>query len=232
MSDMKPLPPRLAISQLFASLSARPWHLRRTLRSDNPADINGELIGVATFLPLHSSTNNAQEGDGNGNWREMVYREEGEMPSSVRGMAGLRWSKKYIWRHDTTTTTAAAEKNDEQKEEKGERADGISVWFVKVQPGEEQADYLFHEFDFGAVSESGEPRETIEPPVPPAVEHADEAQTQQVIQARGNHLCIKDMYRTAYAFRVVAETGQVLSWASRHVVKGPKKNQDILNLYS
>ncbi|CRG91220.1 hypothetical protein PISL3812_08268 [Talaromyces islandicus] len=217
-ADMKPISPRL-LAHLFSSLSPRPWHLRRTLRSDNPADINGDLTGVATFHPLSSDSTHAKE-------REMVYREEGEMPSSVRGMAGLRWSKKYIWR-------LHGDGKQEAEEEEGQGGE-ISVWFVKIQPGEEQADYLFHEFDFAsqsAVASCGgdEGEGLIEPPVPPAAEHADET---TVIKARGNHLCIKDMYRTAYAFRIVAETGQVLSWASRHVVKGPKKNQDITNLYS
>lgn len=219
---MKPISPRL-LSHLFASLSPRPWHLRRTLRSDNPADINGDLTGVATFHPLSSSRNNNNiEKE-----KEMVYREEGEMPSSVRGMAGLRWSKKYIWRLQTT--------QQEQEQDEEGQAGEISVWFVKIQPGEEQADYLFHEFDFGSKNPAAscgggeEGEEMVEPPVPPAATHADET---KVIKARGNHLCIKDMYRTAYAFRIVAETGQVLSWASRHVVKGPKKNQDITNLYS
>jgi hypothetical protein len=221
-TDMKSISPRL-LSHLFASLSPRPWHLRRTLRSDNPADINAELTGVATFHPLPSSSSN---NNNNKKESEMVYKEEGEMPSSVRGMAGLRWSKKYIWRlHESNAST-------EQDEGQGEAGE-ISVWFVKIQPGDEQADYLFHEFDFGsknpAAASCSNEETLIEPPVPPAAEHADET---QVIKARGNHLCIKDMYRTAYAFRIVAETGQVLSWASRHVVKGPKKNQDITNLYS
>lgn len=224
-TDMKPISPRL-LSHLFASLSPRQWHLRRTLRSDNPADINGDLTGLATFHPLSSGNKNENENEKEKE-KEMIYREEGEMPSSVRGMAGLRWSKKYIWRLQQTT-----EQTTEKDEDEGQAGE-ISVWFVKIQPGDEQADYLFHEFDFGrknpAASCSNEEEEMIEPPVPPVAEHADET---QVIKARGNHLCIKDMYRTAYAFRIVAETGQVLSWASRHVVKGPKKNQDITNLYS
>lgn len=105
------------------------------------------------------------------------------------------------------------------------------------QVPEEEADYLFHEFDFvsssssesASKSESGE--EFVTPPVPPEVASHSGLQT-QIVAARGNHLCIKDMYRTAYAFRVAEGSGEVLSWASRHVVKGPKKGQDIINLYS
>lgn len=81
-------------------------------------DIQGELLGTATFKPLEQDT---------GTHGDMVYREEGEMPSTVgMGMAGLRWSKKYIWRLN----------------EGGK----MSVWFVKVGGSkvsdEEEADYL------------------------------------------------------------------------------------------
>lgn len=170
-------------------------------------DIQGELLGTATFKPL---------GQGTGTHRDMVYGEEGEMPKTVgMGMAGLRWSKKYIWRLS----------------EGGK----MSVWFVKVGGSkvsdEEEADYLFHEFDFkneGAGKSDAAAGEDVfvTAPVPPAV-----AGDTAVLTARGNHLCINDMYRTAYAFRIRPESGEVLSWSSRHVVKGPKKDQDIVNVY-
>jgi hypothetical protein len=112
---------------------------------------------------------------------------------------------------------------------------------VKVAPGPEEADYLFHDFDFDSSSGSGslesestsaqkDPGEYVAPPVPPAVSTGNDAKT-TVLNARGNHLCINDMYRTAYAFRIEPDTGEVLSWASRHVVRGPKKGQDIVNRY-
>lgn len=182
-------------------------------------DIKGELHGTATFQPLQRGT---------GPDRDMVYREEGEIPNMPgmgmgMGMAGLRWSKKYIWRLS----------------ESGK----ISVWFVKVGGGlkktgneEEEADYLFHEFDFNSHSHShphNHPTESagetfVTAPIPPV---ASIAGNTAVLAARGNHLCINDMYRTAYAFRVHSETGEVLSWSSRHMVKGPKKDQDIVNIY-
>lgn len=135
------------------------------------------------------------------------------------GVAGLRWSKKYIWR----------------------LSDGkISVWFAKLnrerstndggQGDIEEVDYLFHEFDFdtpAADEAAGKHEPFVAPPQPPL----SRADNTAVLTARGNHLCINDMYRTAYAFRIDRETGEVLSWASRHVVKGPKKDQDIVNLY-
>jgi hypothetical protein len=113
------------------------------------------------------------------------------------------------------------------------------VWFVKVdqkQDAEDERDYLFHKFDFGLSPSapgsgtdvvSGE--ELVTPPTPPEVPGA---RATKIIAARGNHLCINDMYRTAYAFRVEEGSGEVVSWASRHVVRGPKKGQDIVNLYS
>lgn len=225
-SQSPPLPSRQLLSAIFSSLSSdsRRWSLTRTLHSDNPMDIKGELHGTATFQPLLQR--------GTGPDRDMVYREEGEMPNMPgmgMGMAGLRWSKRYIWRLS----------------ESGK----ISVWFVKVGGGggggsggskktgneEEEADYLFHEFDFNSHSHHthNHPAESagetfVTAPIPPVASIAGDT---AVLAARGNHLCINDMYRTAYAFRVHSETGEVLSWSSRHMVKGPKKDQDIVNIY-
>ncbi|GIK02063.1 hypothetical protein Aspvir_006106 [Aspergillus viridinutans] len=205
------------LNGIFTSLSqpSRRWSLLRTLQSDNPLDINGELRGTASFRPL-------RHGSAASDRRDVVYREEGELPNTFG--PGLRWTKKYIWRHGVNG--------------------GISVWFVKVKPTakqleakeeEDEADYLFHNFDFeGQGPDGAEMVDTKEstfvtPPVPPPVPGPEEDTA--VIMARGNHLCINDMYRTAYAFRVRPESGEVVSWSSRHVVKGPKKNQDIVNLY-
>ncbi|KAF7178470.1 hypothetical protein CNMCM7691_007166 [Aspergillus felis] len=212
------LPPSL-LNGIFTSLSqpSRRWSLLRTLQSDNPLDIKGELRGTASFHPL-------RRGSAASDRRDVVYREEGELPNTFG--PGLRWTKKYIWRQ-------------------GENG-GISVWFVKVQPTakqteaqeeEDEADYLFHNFDFEGQGQGQDDAETVDtkestfvtPPVPPLVSGSEEDTA--VIMARGNHLCINDMYRTAYAFRVRPESGEVVSWSSRHVVKGPKKNQDIVNLY-
>ncbi|KAJ9202244.1 hypothetical protein DTO164E3_3173 [Paecilomyces variotii] len=226
------------LSALFTSLSrpSRPWRLTRTLRSDNPAEINGTLTGTATFSFLKNGSDSA---------RDMLYREEGGMPSTlIRGMAGLRWTKKYIWRL----------REDEA---------GISVWFVKVggvgsqtrtrtqnQESDDEADYLFHEFEFldsssgtsemcvPASGKQDQDKDTssgsilVTPPIPPPPNPGSGSTTTTVLTARGNHLCVNDMYRTAYSFRIRPDTGEVLSWASRHVVKGPKKDQDIVNLYT
>ncbi|KAJ5167617.1 uncharacterized protein N7482_003211 [Penicillium canariense] len=114
--------PRMAspFLALFRSLGNSRWALTRTLRSDNPFDLNGELRGTATFTALPSTAD-----------RDWLYSEEGDIPTTVSGgaaQAGLRWTKKYIWRDDD--------------------AGRISVWFVKVAPGPEEADYLFHNFEF------------------------------------------------------------------------------------
>lgn len=209
------VPSRQLVSTIFASLSREScrWSLIRTLKSDNPLDIQGELRGTATFTPLRQSAATNADSD-------IVYREEGDMPNS---MPGLRWSKKYIWRLSKEGT--------------------ISVWFVKVTRGgnsdsapnsaDEEPDYLFHEFDFGSFQSAsegnaGKDEIMVSPPQPP---QSSLSASTTILMARGNHLCINDMYRTAYAFRIHSETGEVLTWSSRHVVKGPKKNQDIVNLY-
>lgn len=191
------MPSRPLLTALFGSLRNSRWTLTRTLRSDNPLDLNGELRGTANFTALPNSDH------------DWLYSEEGEIPGTAGGaaLAGLRWTKKYIWR----TTDA----------------DKISVWFVKVAPGPEEADYLFHDFDFESVPENGSKSEFVTAPTPPAATGSETT----VLAARGNHLCINDMYRTAYAFRIRPETGEVVSWASRHVVRGPKKDQDIVNRY-
>ncbi|KAJ5493490.1 hypothetical protein N7539_002236 [Penicillium diatomitis] len=218
--------PSRQLLPLLSSLGSFRWTLIRTLRSDNPLDLNGELRGTATFTLLPATTE-----------RDWLYSEEGEIPSAVTGGAalpGLRWTKKYIWRESVD-------------------AGRISVWFVKVTPGPEEADYLFHNFDFpndirqgnnsnqpdGPLAEdlgqstldegNKDDEELVTPPTPPNSALDDTETT--VLTAQGNHLCINDMYRTAYAFRILSKTGEVVSWASRHVVKGPKKNQDIVNRY-
>lgn len=282
-NTMLPPLPRHILSTLFSSLArdSTRWTLTRTLKSDNPMDINGVLRGTATFRPLRGRKGDTLENNGHGNGNnkkctgvetrdvseeednlEMVYHEEGEMPSSIglgMGMvSGLRWTKKYIWRLDP-------------------EGRGMSVWFVKVGQGqgqqrqqqEEEADYLFHEFVFDVGSSDGDgdgSRNTdtlpsppslslspgtsldaehthgnednnVSPPtpplpssLPPSSSYGDKDTNTTILTARGNHLCINDMYRTAYAFRV-RPTGEVVSWSSRHVVKGPKKNQDIVNLH-
>ncbi|CDM27422.1 hypothetical protein DTO013E5_8531 [Penicillium roqueforti] len=215
MPTMPTMPSRQLLSTLITSLTNTRWTLTRTLRSENPLDLNGELRGTATFTPQPPTTTAD---------RDWLYCEEGEIPSNVGGPlpAGLRWTKKYIWRL-------------------GSDSGHVSVWFVKVASGPEEADYLFHDFDFDSGSssplgsESGsaqkDPGEFVAPPVPPAVSTPGNEMETTVLNARGNHLCINDMYRTAYAFRIEPDTGEVLSWASRHVVRGPKKGQDIVNRY-
>lgn len=229
--------------------SPRKWHLRRILRSDNPADINAELTGIATFHPLHNNNNSNHDDGGKQKYKQMVYKEEGEMPSTVQGMAGLKWTKKYIWRLNNANNNDNTDnpENSVARSDETNGTGGLSIWFVKIKTGSErnredhqdEADYLFHEFDLSSqqqqTTESSE-IVSLEPPMPPPLKISSTlAETHpetKVIHARGDHLCVKDMYYTAYSFRIVPETGEVLSWASRHVVKGPKKNQDIINLYS
>ncbi|KAL4791376.1 hypothetical protein BDV19DRAFT_370506 [Aspergillus venezuelensis] len=225
---------------LFSSLARSPttgapkcWTLLRNLKSENANDLTGDLHGTATFAPLPPypvSTQNQNQGQGH---QDLLYSEEGSLPASFG--PGLRWTKKYIWRL-----------SPEGK---------ISVWFVKVdqvyKDGEEEADYLFHEFNVDSAISTSDDLDTLDvsasvaaiealgvnmedfvvAPVPPPASATGSTRT-RVISARGNHLCIDDMYRTAYSFRIDERSGEVLSWASRHVVKGPKKGQDIVNFYT
>ncbi|PYH49908.1 uncharacterized protein BP01DRAFT_352443 [Aspergillus saccharolyticus JOP 1030-1] len=234
-----PISPHL-LPTLFASLARTPrWTLRRTLQSDNPLDLHGDLHGEASFRPLPATAGTTAASTTRTTTTETtttittttqtLYTESGTLPATLG--ANLRWTKSYIWRLSPEGR--------------------ISVWFVKVTKDADvnpEADYLFHEVEFEvdgvgggtasdpvAEGDHGTNDQTyVTPPVPPEAPQSlspSEAAT-VVLTARGNHLCIKDMYRTAYAFRVRAETGEVVSWASRHVVKGPKKDQDIVNLYS
>lgn len=197
---------------LLASLAQSRWSLTRTLISSNRDDFSGQLHGSASFTPGRTPDPASLANPA----RDWLYSEEGELPPGFANMIsqpGMRWRKKYIWRVT----------GDDER---------ISVWFVKVAPGPEEADYLFHNFEFidpesGETDPSGET--LVTPPTPPTV--AEVGEDTEVVAARGSHLCINDMYRTAYAFRIRSDTGEVLSWASRHVVHGPKKDQDIINRY-
>ncbi|KAL4959354.1 uncharacterized protein BDV14DRAFT_184845 [Aspergillus stella-maris] len=211
------------------------WTLLRNLKSENVNDLTGDLHGTATLAPLPPysvSTQNQTHDQAQGH-QDLLYSEEGSLPASFG--PGLRWTKKYIWRLSPSGK--------------------ISVWFVKVDKnytdGEEEADYLFHEFNVDSAISTSDDLDTFDvsasvaaieasgvnmeqfvvAPVPPPASGTASTRT-RVISARGNHLCIDDMYRTAYSFRIDERSGEVLSWASRHVVKGPKKGQDIVNFYT
>ncbi|PWY86933.1 hypothetical protein BO70DRAFT_360658 [Aspergillus heteromorphus CBS 117.55] len=240
-------PTHSILPTLFTSLTRTPrWSLLRTLKSSNPHDINGDLHGTATFTLLSPSTETThhhhhQEPPQPQEEEEeekpssptkpqplessSLYTESGSLPAALSPTTlPLQWKKSYIWRLTPTQ---------------------ISVWFVKPAATETpEPDYVFHGMEFRQSSGDdagvgdGEAEEGyVSPPVPPPVRKREisdgEAEEEtMVVTARGNHLCINDMYRTAYAFRLRAGDGEVVSWASRHVVKGPKKNQDIVNLYS
>ncbi|PYI30614.1 hypothetical protein BP00DRAFT_426320 [Aspergillus indologenus CBS 114.80] len=226
-----PISPRL-LPTLFASVARTPtWALRRTLQSDNPLDLHGDLHGEASFQPLPATSEPTSEPQPQPQPQtQLLYTESGSLPATLG--ANLRWTKSYIWRLSPEGR--------------------ISVWFVKVTKDaatNPEADYLFHEVEFevavegqraaddaaantGSSSSSSNDETYVTPPTPPEPLSQSEAAATVVVTARGNHLCIKDMYRTAYAFRVRAESGEVVSWASRHVVKGPRKDQDIVNRYS
>lgn len=228
----------------------RPWILRRILWSENPSDLQGELKGIATFtpkpIPLHPTRNSHDDAgkDPNKHLNEMVYTEEGETAASgLRRVAGMRWTKKYIWRLA------------EGKSENSHTDDRIEVWFVKI-PDEkansssittatgkdtgagDERDYIFHNLRFDNPADgtnnaiSPDMTSFREPGFPlESISTKDEDFT--TLTAHGHHLCINDTYQTAYSFRLKGEGSsmEVVRWASKHVVTGPKKSQVITNIY-
>jgi hypothetical protein len=197
------------------------------------------LKGVATFSLSHPpprQDNNGVDDDGEKSaiLPEMVYKEQGETAApGLRGVGGMRWTKKYIWRLVA--------------------GDGIEVWFVKLPGGvlgmsaagdKDERDYIFHELRFddggndgqdGMSSDDEKLAEEIDFPLSlqenfPNGEDGGDFTT---LTARGDHLCVNDMYHTTYSFRLRGEgsSAEVVCWASRHVVRGPKKRQVIVNVY-
>ncbi|GAB7340989.1 hypothetical protein MBLNU457_7323t1 [Dothideomycetes sp. NU457] len=76
----------------------------------------------------------------------------------------------------------------------------ISAWFVKDDNGKDDVDYLYHELEF-------------------------ERKDARWI-ARGDHLCVMDMYWTFYDFRTEIKDGKssLSYWGLRTQVKGPEKD--------
>ena len=73
----------------------------------------------------------------------------------------------------------------------------LSIWFVKDVDGKDDVDYLYHELEF-------------------------ERKDRRWI-ARGDHLCVMDMYWAFYDFRMVSDS-TVTHWGIKTQVKGPQKD--------
>lgn len=264
------MPFRSLLPSLFSSLARGPstpqtWTLLRTLKSENPNDIQGDLHGTATFTKLETKQTQSQESSQEINTtantptdaeqdtkntdldlqethKDLLYSESGSLPLSFG--PGLQWTKKYIWRLADDKISVWFVKPDTSTSTTKTSSTSSTSPAEKEQRKQEEADYLFHEFDFEfaadaqALLDSAMDEEFVNPPLPPDVEGSDSGGVEKkkkktrIIAARGNHLCVEDMYRTAYAFRICEGSGEVVSWASRHVVRGPRKGQDIVNLYS
>lgn len=245
------LPVDMPATTIFNSLACnpRPWKLTRKLWSENPSDLQGKLEGIATFSPLaslHSVNQNTPGKDVNKRISEMVYKEEGETAApGLHGVAGMRWTKKYIWRLA-----------DGKGEDTGLVGDGsIEVWFVKIADGNakssctatttgkdidtpDERDYMFHDLRFASSAASGtsgdlSPERSVfgELESPPEI-YPDDGET-RVLHACGHHLCVNDTYQTTYSFQLRGKgsSAEVIRWASEHVVTGPQKNQVITNIY-
>lgn len=231
-------------SSIFLSLARnpRPWTITRKLWSENPSDLQGELKGVATFTP--KPHNGEEDVDNSNPITEMVYKEEGEtaMPG-LRGVAGMRWTKKYIWKLANGKKGGDDDGDDDD--------DSIEVWFVKItdckataaDKDEDERDYIFHDLQFGNDGHGANDENGLLPDdkAPPEIEFPLDLQENvssdgggfTTLTAHGHHLCVNDTYQTIYSFRLQGEgtSTEVASWASRHVVNGPKKRQVILNVY-
>lgn len=216
-------------SKIFSSLSRnhRPWYLSRILQSGNRFDMQGELKGTATFK---------ENDDG-----DLVYEEMGNIGSTAGNMAGLTWSRKYVWRLSTLEDKNIFSSPDTNNDM------GLSIWFAKLpqkslglfgseaDESDTKADYVFHRLKFlkdpMATEDTGLDNSNaskLQPLIPP---HVADSPT-RVVVAHGRHLCVNDTYETTYAFRVSDDDLlHVISWASRHVIHGPKKDQDIINMY-
>ncbi|KAF4551480.1 Hypothetical protein D9617_13g099800 [Elsinoe fawcettii] len=80
----------------------------------------------------------------------------------------------------------------------------ISAWFVKEVDGKDDVDYLYHELEF------------------------DHEQDRWV--ARGDHLCVNDMYWAFYDFRL--DDDKLSMWGLKHQVKGPDKDYSTDTAYT
>lgn len=87
----------------------------------------------------------------------------------------------------------------------------ISIWFVK--PGTDKIDYLFHKFVVQSTKE--------------------DADSTNVVECSGGHLCVEDYYSSEYTFRLTStddkntQESRLASWKMLHEVRGPNKDQVI-----
>ncbi|PSK46259.1 hypothetical protein B9Z65_5227 [Elsinoe australis] len=80
----------------------------------------------------------------------------------------------------------------------------LSAWFVKEVDGKGDVDYLYHELEFG--------------------------HEQDRWVARGDHLCVNDMYWAFYDFRLEGEA--LTKWGLKHQVEGPDKDYSSDTVYT
>lgn len=208
---------------LFTSLAhdARPWRLRRMLESANCNDLRGKLDGTTTFTPLMSHKDNPKPEPELTD--ALVYREEGIMHVGLApGLPPVQFSRHYAWKLD-----GGVEAMDDNGDEKT-----LSVWFVKLGVQPVQIDYLFHRLELQLLDRDAN---LAGVPIPAGPVGGDEDQRATcIILATGGHPCVNDYYRTVYTFRMEVSNdslGELVSWASRHVVEGPNKAQVITNWY-
>lgn len=191
---------------VFRSLLGE-WQLERDLISKLPSHPSGHWSGTARFLLRQgtkdglqcvrddtASAAEAEKEDDPG--LEYLYIEEGIFSTST----GISFpaTRRYVWRYN-------------------ERADKLSVWFVRTgdkysrkdpKRDEEQmrADYLFHEVEFLVPADSSKGWE-----------------------AKAGHLCVEDFYDVKYNF--IFQAVNLREWRLEYAVKGPQKDYTIDGVY-
>lgn len=199
--------------EIFRQLSGT-WKLNRQLNSENVAEPSGKCEGQAVFtVRPPSSVGNQEEAV-----KEILYHETGDFEMAPIDGGGeclprFSFSRKYIWR---LSETASGPQDDRH---------AISIWFTR--PGTDELDYRFHNLNFQSSEQC-------------MGKLKDESST-VVVSAKGDHLCVQDMYYSEYKFHLQRRDGGpshdvddlfLDTWTTLHTVVGPTKNQRIETFFT
>lgn len=166
-----------AAPAVFRALQGR-WKLTREIRSAVPSYPSGIFTGEANMYPRKPTAG--------GYAAELLYTEKGELVTAQGlHMAG---SRSYVYRLSEFEPQA------------------ITVWFVKVESGSKQVDYIFHDIQFTDEASSNEP----------------DAWGSGWHAKGSHHLCVEDHYDADYWFRFHAI--EIKQWGIGYTVKGPNKD--------
>lgn len=154
------------------------WKVTREITSARPSYPSGVFTGEASMHPRYPTDE--------GYAAEFLYVEKGELVTS-QGLH-MSGSRSYVYRLSKLEPQA------------------ITVWFVKLDNGSREVDYLFHEIEFDHKSGEGGQNDHV-----------------SGWRAKGSpHLCIADHYDTEYWFKFHAI--EMKEWGIIYSVKGPEKD--------